>query len=82
MPIYDFRCAACEITFEQFCRTVADATSVVCADCGGAVSRRFSPFRLGGFAPGPIDGDTTERTESKSGCSSCATQACSTCSVL
>lgn len=82
MPIYEFRCVACTIDFEQLCRSVGDAGAVVCPECGGAVRRRFSLFRLGGFAPGPVEGDTTERTESKGGCSTCATQSCSTCSVL
>lgn len=82
MPIYEFRCNTCTHVFETYCRAASDVGQVVCDTCGGAVVRKFSVFRLGGFAPGPIEGDSTERTESKGGCSTCSTQSCSTCSVL
>lgn len=82
MPIYEFRCKGCRHTFEQLCNAGQDVSQLECPECGGGVARKFSMFRFGAFAPGPVDGDTTERTESKGGCSSCATQSCSTCSVL
>ena len=82
MPIYEFRCQACKHIFEQLCPSAKDVAELECPECGGSVVRKFSMFRFGAFAPGPVEGDTSERTESKGGCSSCATQSCSTCSVL
>jgi putative FmdB family regulatory protein len=82
MPIYEFRCSGCRHVFEQLCPANVDVAALACPECGGAVARKISMFRFGAFAAGPVDGDTTERSESKGGCSSCATQSCSTCSVL
>ncbi len=41
MPIYEYRCAACDRTFEALQR-VADPPLDVCRHCGGAASRMVS----------------------------------------
>jgi putative FmdB family regulatory protein len=82
VPIYEFRCHACSHVFDHLCKPDQDVASLECPECGGAVVRKFSLFRSAAFRAEPIEGDTTARTESGGGCSSCATQGCSTCSVL
>lgn len=82
MPIYEFRCSSCGHPFDQLCGSGVDVATLSCDECGGPVVRKFSTFRVGGFRAEPIEGDGTPRTQSGGGCSSCATQACSTCSIL
>lgn len=52
MPIFEFRCAGCDLVFESLTRLEA-TSGVVCPTCGGAdVSRLISRFALGGqFTP-------------------------------
>ena len=46
MPIYEYRCGACEIGFESFQRTI-DAPKPVCPQCG---KKRRVKRAIGGYA--------------------------------
>lgn len=48
MPIYEYRCVACELEFERMQKV--SASSPDCPQCGGATSRRvsLSAFHLKG----------------------------------
>ena len=53
MPVYEYRCDACERTFEKFHRT-AGPGDVACPTCGGGTRRLLSTFaRPRGAEPGP-----------------------------
>lgn len=46
MPVYEYRCTACNHMFSQFARRIpaADAPLPPCPACGGASSRTLSAF--------------------------------------
>ncbi len=47
MPIYEYRCEACEAQFEEIVRH-ADSAAVCCPRCGAQVVQRlFSSFGVG-----------------------------------
>lgn len=55
MPIYEYRCDACERTFEKFQRT-AGAGEAACPTCNAPGRRLLSTFaRPRGATPGPDD---------------------------
>ena len=56
MPIYEYRCQACDDLFEAL---VYASTKVVCPECGSArIEKPFSAFAVGGTAAaGPADCD-------------------------
>jgi len=50
MPIYEYRCQVCGARFEKFVRASADATQLVCPDCGSPqVEKAFSVFATAGL---------------------------------
>ncbi len=66
MPIYEYRCKACEAVFETFVSSISDADKVVCKKCKSKnVEKQFSTFasRLSGSSGGAPAG-------ALSGCSS------------
>ena len=66
MPIYEYRCKACETVFETFVSSISDADKVVCKKCKSKnVEKQFSTFasRLSGSSGGAPAG-------ALSGCSS------------
>lgn len=45
MPVYEYRCQACQHEFEELVRSEASEKSVACPDCGGRkVERKLSVF--------------------------------------
>lgn len=52
MPAYDYRCAACDHTFE-LTRSISDTSEVLCPSCSGPTKRVFTPvgvvFKGSGF---------------------------------
>lgn len=54
MPIYEYRCDACDSQFERFQRSAAGGDGTACPRCGGGARRLLSTFaRPRGAAPGP-----------------------------
>jgi putative FmdB family regulatory protein len=49
MPIYEFRCRACAVTFEAIRPMGDDGASLCCPECGQrAPEKRVSTFAAGG----------------------------------
>ncbi|MBM3147716.1 MAG: zinc ribbon domain-containing protein [Actinobacteria bacterium] len=70
MPIYEFTCRDCELTFEELVR---GGVPVACPQCGSAeVKRLLSRFAVHSSSPGM--GGQGGRS-----CSSCAGTSCATC---
>ena len=77
MPLYEYRCPDCEITFEKL-RPMSKADApAICVRCGHAQTKRaislFSAVSKGG------DGGTRSVSGAGGGCASCAATSCSTC---
>jgi len=75
MPIYEFRCEACEYTFEELCRSSIE--SVPCPKCEGAVKRLLSACSshvAGGSSTGSHAG-----SGGGGGCGGCHGGNCSGC---
>lgn len=52
MPIYEYRCSACEADFEELVRTSSAEKSVACPKCGSRkISRKLSVFAARETAP-------------------------------
>lgn len=48
MPIYVYRCAACNLEFDKLVRSSAEAEEVRCPDCeGAALERLLTTFAVG-----------------------------------
>lgn len=48
MPIYEYRCAACNRKFSQFFRSISAVQPVACPSCGSADAQRLvSQFAIG-----------------------------------
>lgn len=45
MPLYEYRCPACETPFELL-RSHSDESAVACPDCAGPVEKLFSAFAV------------------------------------
>jgi putative FmdB family regulatory protein len=58
MPIFEYRCAACDRRFEEL-TSVANSDDVTCQSCGSAkVARLLSAFAVGratGASPAPAE---------------------------
>ena len=58
MPLYEFTCHTCNLSFEELLRSAEAVTEVICPDCGGSdVKRKVSriasrPSVTGGFLLG------------------------------
>lgn len=46
MPIYEYRCVACESTFSRFSRRVDTESRRACERCGAQAERLISSFAL------------------------------------
>ena len=56
MPIYEYRCDACQRTFEKFHRSATAEARAECPECGAPARRLLSIFaQPRGAAPGPDD---------------------------
>ena len=48
MPLYDYRCTACESEFEESKRIAEREEPVDCPECGKRAERMLSAFAVGG----------------------------------
>jgi putative FmdB family regulatory protein len=49
MPLYEYRCADCDTTFEKFVRSMTAEVDFVCPKChSGSVTKAFSTFATSG----------------------------------
>ena len=71
MPIYEYRCEACDDDFETL---VFGSQDVTCPKCGGPVHKLMSccSFKSAG-------GDFKTSAGSKSSCGSCSSTSCASC---
>ena len=76
MPIFEFRCEACENEFEELCLGSAAraGTGVPCPKCGSPDTKKL----LSGFQA-RTRGDGGETKSLSSGCSSCSATSCAGC---
>jgi putative FmdB family regulatory protein len=78
MPLYEYRCADCHITFDKL-RPMSQADApIVCTACGSATtSRALSLFA----AISKSSGGATQRVSGTGGgCGSCGASSCAGCS--
>lgn len=77
MPIYEYKCADCETTFEKL-RSMSKASAPApCAHCGSShTSRAISLFSA--ISKGS-NGETRAVSGTGGGCASCAGTHCATC---
>ncbi len=73
MPIYEFRCEACELTFEDLCRSSTE--SVPCPKCQGEVKRLLSAC----VSHVPGGSSTGSSAGSGGGCGGCHGGNCGSC---
>jgi putative FmdB family regulatory protein len=71
MPIYEYKCDACQDDFEKL---VFGKEEVVCPKCGGQVNRLMSACSFKSAA-----GDFKTSGTGKSSCGGCAATSCATC---
>jgi len=77
MPIYEFRCNKCDMTFEELCFNQKDTEKVTCPECNNKqVERLMSAF---GFVSGKSS--TSTNSSSSSACNSCRETSCSSCKI-
>ena len=87
MPVYEYKCSACERVFEVQ-QKISDAPLTICSECGGEVKKLVSAsaFHLKGggwYADGYSSG--SKQSDSKSGksaaptCSAGAASGCKNC---
>lgn len=78
MPIYEYRCAECQSTFEMLRPMSKADSSAACTHCGSKHTSRaislFSAISRGG------NGETRAVSGAGGGCGSCAGTHCATCS--
>ncbi len=70
MPIYEYRCADCEQSFETLVRAGGEATECPCCH-GGNIAREMSVFassRGGDAAAGPMNGAGNGGAAAGGGC--------------
>jgi len=54
MPIFEYRCAACEHEFEELIRGSEDERALMCPSCGKrGADRKLSVFSAPATVPGP-----------------------------
>jgi putative FmdB family regulatory protein len=78
MPIYEYRCAECQLIFEKLRPMSKADMSAPCIHCGSSQTSRaislFSAISKGG------NGESRAISGAGSGCGSCAGTQCATCS--
>jgi len=78
MPIYEYRCAECQSTFEKLRPMSKADMSALCTHCGSSQTSRaislFSAISKGG------NGESRAISGAGGGCGSCAGTQCATCS--
>jgi putative FmdB family regulatory protein len=78
MPLYEYRCADCEIKFEALRRMSQADSAIACVRCEGTnTSRAISLFA----AISKGNGGESRSLGGKSGCASCSGASCATCGV-
>jgi putative FmdB family regulatory protein len=78
MPLYEYHCADCGITFEKLRPMSKASAPVACSDCGSAdTSRAISMFAA--ISKGS-NGATRAVGGTSGGCASCVGTSCATCS--
>ncbi len=82
MPTYDYRCTACDTTFEVV-RKHGAAAEGSCPDCGGATKRVFTPIGVVFKGSGFHNTDYKKRppeNENSGGCDAAGSkESCATC---
>jgi putative FmdB family regulatory protein len=82
MPIYEYNCADCGITFEKL-RPMSQADAHAdCSQCGSAeTSRAISLFSaISKSRHGGGNGGSRSISGAGGGCASCSSNSCATCS--
>jgi len=70
MPIYEFKCDACDLVFEELFRSAGEKRRMQCPQCGTRdVRKLLSAFRTGGGDGG-----------GSAGCGGCTASSCASCS--
>ncbi len=68
MPLYEFICTDCDLTFEDLLRSADDASRVTCPTCGGRrVKKIISTFASGGRAESSFASGTSPAVCSTAG---------------
>lgn len=76
MPLYDFSCRDCHLTFERLCRGSFSLEELSCPRCGGKnLKKLMSSFRT---SRRTVDSATPATS---SGCSTCSSSSCSSCGM-
>jgi len=74
MPLYEFRCDACQHVIERLCRVGSNGKGLQCPECGGSKLRRLmSVFSA------RSKGDSGATTSVGSSCASCTSGNCASC---
>jgi len=73
MPIYEFKCSTCEKEFEEI--VTSKNNSISCPEC-----ESFDVSKLMSACSFKSSGENFSQTTSSSGCSSCASKNCGSCS--
>ena len=68
MPIFEYDCPACGVSFEKLVRSGASATKVACPRC----SSRKVKKRVSTFAHSVAGGSSTPKSEGAGGGASCS----------
>jgi putative FmdB family regulatory protein len=78
MPIYEYHCADCQVTFERLRPMSKADASTSCSSCGSShTSRAISLFAA---ISKSSNGETRSVAGTGHGCASCGTRQCATCS--
>ncbi|MCE1246884.1 MAG: zinc ribbon domain-containing protein [Firmicutes bacterium] len=77
MPLYEYKCLACEKNFDKICRAGIPDSEITCPACGkNEAKRKLSMFSFGSRNS---SGDF-KSAPSSGGCGSCSSHNCSNCS--
>jgi putative FmdB family regulatory protein len=77
MPIYEYKCAACDEVFEALVRSMSDSSRQKCPTCGSRKTKKImSVFAAQGMTP---KSSSSRGNGHGSGCASCGGGHCSTC---
>lgn len=74
MPLFEFNCRKCKVTFEFLALPGRKDEKPVCPQCGGAdVKKMLSSFRMGRSGKNP------SAASSGSACGGCTARSCKSC---